>query len=506
MATFLTYDGTELSYRSEGEGDPLICLPGGPMRASAYLGDLGGLSRYRRLIVLDARGTGASATPVDTATYRCDRQVDDVEALRVHLGLDRIDVLAHSAAADLAVMYAARRPHRVRSLILVTPGTRAVGLPITDGDRREAAGLRSREPWFGPGRAALDEIAAGRDPREVWEAVRPFMYGRWDDAARAHAPEEDEQSDLAVARAFYADGAFDPAATRAAPADADAPVLVLAGELDGCPRPAKAAEIATLFPAARTVIQPGAGHRPWLDDPGAFTRTVAAFLDAGVHSVTAQGVTLAYRVWGREDAPPVVLAHGRGGDSSDWTRVAEELAATRRVYAPDFRGHGLSDWPGSYGFETFRDDLSLFVTALGLAPVDIVGHSMGGAAALLLAERRPELVARLVVEDAPPLLPLDPPRPPAVRGEEPLGFDWPVVPATDRELNEPDPAWWEELKDITSPTLVIGGGPTSHVPQNQLAELAGRIPGGRLVTIDAGHLVHESRPEDFMTALKEFGI
>ncbi|ALC25258.1 alpha/beta hydrolase [Streptomyces pristinaespiralis] len=265
-------------------------------------------------------------------------------------------------------------------------------------------------------------------------------------------------------------------------------------------------ELAALFPAARTVVQPGAGHYPWLDDPGAFTRTVAAFLDPAVHSVTAQGVTLAYRVWGREDAPPVVLAHGRGGDSTHWTHVARELAVSRRVYAPDFRGHGLSDWPGSYGFETFRDDLSLFVTALGLGPADIVAHSMGGAAALLLAQRRPELVARLVVEDAPPLLPLDPPRPPAVRGEEPLGFDWPVVPDTDRELNEPDPAWWQELTEITCPTLVIGGGPTSHVPQDRLAELAGRIPGGRFVTIDAGHLVHESRPEDFLKALKEFGL
>ncbi|MFH8932211.1 alpha/beta fold hydrolase [Streptomyces pristinaespiralis] len=506
MAIFLTYDGTELSYRSEGEGEPLICLPGGPGRASAYLGDLGGLSRYRRLIVLEARGTGGSATPADTATYRCDRQVDDVEALREHLGLDRIDVLAHSAAGSLAVMYAAGRPHRVRSLTLVTPGTRAVGIPITDGDWREAAGLRSGEPRYAAGSAAPDEIAAGRDPREVGEAVRPFMYGRRDEAATAHAAEEDEQRDPAAARAFCADGAFDPAATRAAPAGVDAPVLVLAGELDGDPRPERAAELAALFPAARTVVQPGAGHYPWLDDPGAFTRTVAAFLDPAVHSVTAQGVTLAYRVWGREDAPPVVLAHGRGGDSTHWTHVARELAVSRRVYAPDFRGHGLSDWPGSYGFETFRDDLSLFVTALGLGPVDIVAHSMGGAAALLLAQRRPELVARLVVEDAPPLLPLDPPRPPAVRGEEPLGFDWPVVPDTDRELNEPDPAWWQELTEITCPTLVIGGGPTSHVPQDRLAELAGRIPGGRFVTIDAGHLVHESRPEDFLKSLKEFGL
>ena len=74
-------DGTELAYHVRGEGDPLIVLPGGPMRASAYLGDLGGLAAHRRLILLDLRGTGDSAVPADPATYRCDRQVDDVEVV-----------------------------------------------------------------------------------------------------------------------------------------------------------------------------------------------------------------------------------------------------------------------------------------------------------------------------------------------------------------------------------------------------------------------------------------
>lgn len=58
----------------------------------------------------DLRGTGGSATPRDPASYRCDRMVADVEALRAHLGLDRMDLLAHCAGANLAVLYASCHP------------------------------------------------------------------------------------------------------------------------------------------------------------------------------------------------------------------------------------------------------------------------------------------------------------------------------------------------------------------------------------------------------------
>ncbi len=88
MPTFRAADGTELAYHLRGEGAPLACLPGGPMRATTYLGDLGGLSSRRQLIMLDLRGTGESAIPADPATYRCDRVVDDVRALQDHLGLE----------------------------------------------------------------------------------------------------------------------------------------------------------------------------------------------------------------------------------------------------------------------------------------------------------------------------------------------------------------------------------------------------------------------------------
>lgn len=97
MPTFPAPDGTRLSYRVTGEGDPVVCIPGGPAD-SIYLGDLGGLSTYRRLIVLDLRGTGRSAIPQDASSYRCDRLIEDVEALREHLGLPRVNLLGHLPA------------------------------------------------------------------------------------------------------------------------------------------------------------------------------------------------------------------------------------------------------------------------------------------------------------------------------------------------------------------------------------------------------------------------
>ena len=82
MPVLSTYDGTQLAYRVLGEGTPVVCLAGGPMRDSVYLGELGGLADRVQLIILDCRGTGKSRPPADPATYRCDHLVADVEALR----------------------------------------------------------------------------------------------------------------------------------------------------------------------------------------------------------------------------------------------------------------------------------------------------------------------------------------------------------------------------------------------------------------------------------------
>jgi pimeloyl-ACP methyl ester carboxylesterase len=269
-------DGTRLAYHRSGTGDPLICVPGGPMQASAYLGDLGGPAA--QLVRLDLRGTGDSAVPADRATYRCDRQVADVEALRAHLGLARIDLLGHSAGAAIAVLYAARHPDRVNRLVLVCPSPRVVGVEITDADRRQVAELRRDEPWFPTAFAAFERIWAGEPTDADWAGIAPFSHGRWDAASQALVAAEEKQINIDAARAYYAVGAVDPDTTRAAIADLAAPVLIVAGGHDVGLPPNRAEEYAGLFRQAELAVQPGAGHFPWLDDPDRLAKTLTTFL------------------------------------------------------------------------------------------------------------------------------------------------------------------------------------------------------------------------------------
>ncbi|MFZ3495278.1 alpha/beta fold hydrolase [Streptomyces sp. 5.8] len=274
MPTFCAPDGTQLAYRTAGEGEPVICIPGGPAD-SQYLGDLGGLSRHRRLILLDLPGTGGSAVPEDTASYRCDRLVEDVEALREHLGLDRTDLLGHSAGANVAMGYAARYPGNIGKLALIGPGTRAVGIEISGDTRLELARLRKDEPWFPAAFAALEAVSAGTG--SDWDALTPFFCGRWDSAAREHHAAGRPVNRDAVAH-FGAEGAFTPETTRAALGAFGAPVLLLTGEFDLNSPPRSTAELAGLFPDATLSVQPGAGHYPWVDDAERFAAAVDAFL------------------------------------------------------------------------------------------------------------------------------------------------------------------------------------------------------------------------------------
>ncbi|MFD5145781.1 alpha/beta fold hydrolase [Streptomyces sp. NPDC058401] len=284
--TFTTYDGTELAYHVQGEGEPLLCLPGGAMRASAYLGDLGGLSAGRRLILLDLRGTGDSAIPADTSTYRVDHQVADVEALRTHLGLDSVDLLAHSASGNLALLHAAAHPQRVRRLALITPTCWAVDLaesPETGlADVRRRGGAEPYDTAIAAYERAIAAFAAGGTPEEADRAAAmPLAYGRWDETARAHAALSPVQKNAEASAAFAGPGAFDPPATRAALGRCEAQVLVLAGELDSYPSPALAARLAELFARGVVDVQQGGGHFPWLDDAQWFAARVERFLATG---------------------------------------------------------------------------------------------------------------------------------------------------------------------------------------------------------------------------------
>ncbi|MEU4692260.1 alpha/beta hydrolase [Actinoplanes sp. NPDC023714] len=219
-------------------------------------------------------------------------------------------------------------------------------------------------------------------------------------------------------------------------------------------------------------------------------------------SVPLKELDLALRVWRAAESghPPAVLLHATGKTAADWDHV---IPAGRTVVAVDLRGHGASSWPGSYRLEEFAADVAGVLERLDLGPVDLVGHSLGGLVALLVASSRPELIRRLVVEDIGIPHPRTPSLPERPAGE--LPFDWRMVEQVRAQIDSPDvEAWRSVAARIVAPALVVAGGAASPVPQEHVALLASVIPGGRLVTIESGHLVHSSRPEEFCRVVSGF--
>lgn len=278
MTSFRTRDGLTLAYRLAGTGPLLVCQSGGPGRESSYLRDLGGLTETRTLLLLDARGTGASERPDDRERLGAWHLADDLADLREHLGVASFDLLGHSAGAVVAQLYAAAHPATVRRLVLVTPSGRLQGSAGDDVpaivDRRRAGA--ATDPALAAALAAWDRGASGGP-------VRPLYYGTWNADAAAHAAGADTEVDPVVSAMFWprrlpAD-APDPERVVAALGAVTAPVLVLAGEHDAITGVEAAHSVAASFPAATVEVLAGCGHFPWVDRPAAFAAAVGAFLD-----------------------------------------------------------------------------------------------------------------------------------------------------------------------------------------------------------------------------------
>ncbi len=288
--------GVMLYYLSFGEstGDtpPLVIVHGGPGASHDYfMPYLVPLARHRRLIFLDERGSGKSAKLEDPAGYTVEAMVEDVEAVRQALKLDRIDLLGHSYGGVLAQAYALKYQEHLQHLILCSTfaSTRAMNEVFARMKERmtpelrdrlaklEAAGLFGHGKDFEKSRYPADYMTA------AWgEAYFPYLYHRRPDPN--FDPIQSGQVSWDLYRAMWgSDGEFvidgnlkSVEYTNRLPT-IHVPTLVMVGENDECD-PSLARTIAGKIPGARLVVLAGSGHMTFVDQPTLFLAGVDDFL------------------------------------------------------------------------------------------------------------------------------------------------------------------------------------------------------------------------------------
>ncbi len=236
--------------------------------------------------------------------------------------------------------------------------------------------------------------------------------------------------------------------------------------------------------------------------------------------------------------PPAVLVHGLAGQAGEWDGTAAWLGRTHRVVAPDARGHGRSERrPGDVSRAAFVDDLAHWIELLGLAPAVVIGQSLGGHTAFLLAARRPELVRALVVAEATPEA--DPDAPAIVEawlrswpvpfagrddalaffGDTTWGRAWAggleerdggLWPAFDVDVMvaalaaTAQRSYWDEWRQVSCPTLVVRAG-DDGIPEAIVERMVAEAPRATSAVIrDAGHDLHLYQPRRWQEAVERF--
>jgi len=247
-----------------------------------------------------------------------------------------------------------------------------------------------------------------------------------------------------------------------------------------------------------------------------------------VRSRERDGVGLGYVEVGA-GTPAVLLVHGWCCDHRFWREQIDVLARGHRVVAVDLRGHGTSDKPHqTYTMEGFVDDLVWLAGELGLDRPVVVGHSMGGTIATLLAARHPGLARALVLVDPAILVPEDhyAPMRDAMRGPDPKAFAATLIdsfvvesttPALAREYHErmlatPEHVmtsagvaiWgidqWATFRAVQVPILIVSA-PGLGDMHRAAPDLN---PHARLHLLDCGHFVQLERPAELNRLLIDF--
>jgi len=269
---------------------------------------------------------------------------------------------------------------------------------------------------------------------------------------------------------------------------------------------------------------------------------------------TGDGLRLRWLEWGAPDSPVLVLLHGLRSYAATFEYLAQRLSGRWRCVALDARGRGGSDWDPQRDYHTDRyvRDLSEFVDHLGLTRFALLGHSMGGATAMVWAAANPGRLDALVVEDMLPGSSVAGPGAARIRREVadiPDGFAdraaaiaywWRLRPTatvaaiesrvrhTLRPAREgsPELRWipdmqgigaarldrakppadlWSTVPALPARTLVVRGGDSDFTTAETLAEVRHRNPAIATTTISgAGHYVHDDRPRRFADRVEAF--
>jgi pimeloyl-ACP methyl ester carboxylesterase len=143
-------------------------------------------------------------------------------------------------------------------------------------------------------------------------------------------------------------------------------------------------------------------------------RTKSEGLGPTSHSFFSQRLRLHYVDYGRADTPLLVLVHGGRDHARSWDFVAAALRDRYHVVAPDLRGHGDSAWAvgSQYAMADYLLDLNQLLRHIGIRPVILVGHSLGGAIVLQYAGTYPDRVSCVVAIEGlgpPPSMLVDKP-------------------------------------------------------------------------------------------------
>ena len=289
---YLDANGVLLYYKAFGQGPPLLIVHGGPGASHDYfLPHLIPLARRNRLIFIDERGSGKSEKLENPAGYTVEAMVEDVEAVRIGLGLGKVALLGHSYGGVLAQAYALKYQQNLSQLILCSTfhSTKKMNAVFQKQLAAMPAALRQqiqeqeKAGLFGNGKGYQQNRYTESYMLAAWgEAYFPYLYQKRPDANYDPVANGIMSWDLYRTMwgshgEFVIDGNLSSVEYSDKLASIHVPTLITVGDHDECD-PSLAREIQSKIKGSKLVIFPQSGHMTFVDQPGLFRKAVGEFL------------------------------------------------------------------------------------------------------------------------------------------------------------------------------------------------------------------------------------